>query len=261
MTADRGSHERPDEGRDFCGTPVRMVLEHLRAHTAPGTLDAVLAASGDPRPLPTLLDDTTWSSYADFRRLLEAAAAALGDPRGLDVVGRSAPVLSGSGAAHIELLQELGSPAALYSTVDQSARSLSAVYDAWSEELGSTAWCVHHRARPGFAPFPEYCGLVAGLLSLTPRLFGYPTADVTETACQCDGAPECSFEVRWIAPSDADQRAEYFEQRSRVLDARLTALHHTVTDLVSASDVEGVLERLVAESARAVPAPAHVLTV
>lgn len=236
-----------------------MLVEHLREHAPEGTLEAVLAEAGDTRELRELLDDGAWSSYAVFRRFLEAAARALGGAAALVEVGRHAPLIPPTSAQRTEMLQALGSPAALYETIDASGKGLTAIVDAWPEEVDETCWIVHQRIHPGFEAFPEYCALVSGLIAMTPMLFGFPAGDVVETECECLGAPQCSIEVRWQPVTDTARRAEYFEKRAELLEARLVALQGTVNDLVSADSVEGVLRRVIMEAGRAVPAPGHVL--
>ena len=139
-----------------------MVLEHLRACAEPGALERVLAESHDHRSLATLFDDGSWCSYPVFRRFLEAAARELGGVERLKEVGRQTPLIPPSIAQHTELLQALGSPASLYETVNASGKGLTAIFDAWPEEVDETCWIVHHRVQEGFAPFPEYCAFVAG---------------------------------------------------------------------------------------------------
>ncbi len=246
-------------GRHFSGTPTRMLIEHLRDRAPEGTLDRVLAEADDHRPLTELLDDGAWSTYPAFRNLLEVAGRVLGGIEHLAEVGRHAPLIPPTSAQRTEILQALGSPAALYQTVDASGKGLTAIVDAWGVEVDATSWIVHQKIHEGFEPFPEYCAFVSGMIAMTPMLFGFPAGDVVETECECDGASQCSIQVRWQPVTDTARRAEYFEKRAELLEARLEALHGTVNDLVSADSVQAVLHRIVTEVARAVPAPGHIL--
>ena len=250
-----------EAGRHFSGTPTRLVAEYLRAHAPLGTLEAVLSQADDRRELRDVLDDGAWSSYGIFRPFLEAAARALGGIEHLIDVGRNAPLVPPTSAQRTDMLQSLGSPAALYASVDASGKGLTAVVDAWSEPVDDTTWIVYQQMHPGFDPFPEYCAFVCGLIAMTPMLFGYAAGEVVETECQCRGDARCVLVVRWQPTDDTARRAEYFEKRTEVLDAQLAAMRATVNDLVSADAVDDVLRRIVAEAARAVPAPAHVLAV
>ena len=250
-----------EAGRHFSGTPTRLVAEYLRAHAPIGTLEAVLAEADDQRELRDVLDDGAWSSYGIFRPFLEAAARALGGIEHLIDVGRNAPLVPPTSAQRTDMLQALGSPAALYASVDASGKGLTAVVDAWSEPVDDTTWVVYQRMHAGFEPFPEYCAFVSGLIAMTPMLFGYAAGEVVESECQCRGDERCAMVVHWQPTDDTARRAEYFEKRTELLDAQLAAMRATVNDLVSADAVGDVLRRIVTEAARAVPAPAHVLAV
>ena len=111
----------------------------------------------------------------------------------------------------------------------------------------------------GFEAIPEYCSLLAGLLAMPPRLFGYSPAEVVEEQCQADGADACHFRVQWQETEDPGLRADHFENLARGLEMRLDALRRTVADIVSAESIDSVLTRLVATVAHTVVAPAHVL--
>ena len=78
----------------FSGINTRLIVEYLLDKMAPGTLEAVLEAAGETRPLDVLCDDASWSSYDQMRRLLEATGVALGGPRSLVPVGRDARIAS-----------------------------------------------------------------------------------------------------------------------------------------------------------------------
>ena len=250
-----------EAGRHFSGTPTRLVAEYVRAHAPAGTLEAVLAEANDRRELRDVLDDGAWSPYDTFRSFLEAAGRALGGIEQLTEVGRAAPLVPPTSAQRTEMLQALGSPAALYASVDASGKGLTAVVDATSEPVDDTTWIVYQRMHAGFEPFPEYCAFVSGIIAMTPMLFGYAAGEVVETECQCRGDDRCALVVHWQPTDDTARRAEYFEKRAELLDAQLAAMRATVNDLVSADAVDDVLRRIVAEAARAVPAPAHVLVV
>ncbi|HLY82401.1 MAG TPA: EAL domain-containing protein [Acidimicrobiales bacterium] len=251
----------PAAGRHFAGVNMRLLTRYLTAHTRPGTLEDVLRHAGETRDPGELDDDMMWSSYDQFRRMLEAAAAVLGGPSGLAAVGANSPIDSGSRPGVTEMLQAQGSPAAMYAGARLGSAGLFTVVDVDSEEAGPNEWVIRCRFKDGFEPFKEFCWFNAGLWALGPRMFGLPAGEVTEEECQCEGAPACSFRARWQATEDPAQRAEYFELRNQLLEARLEALQRTVADLVSDDDLEDVLRRIVASAARAVRAPSYVLAI
>jgi hypothetical protein len=236
-----------------------MLVEFLRERMPAGTLDRVLAAAGEARDLDVLLDDGSWSSYDEWRRLLEAAGRELGGPGQLDRVSAEAPLDAGT-PEFTEMLQALGSPGVVFEQIVQgSGGGMTTISVVEGEEVTPNEWLIRQRFVEGLGAFPEYCAWSAGLLSVTPRLFGFADVEVVEEACELDGAPMCRFRVRWGDSDEVARRAEYFETRARLLESRLESLQRTVADLVSAEDVHRVLAQIVESASRALRAPAHVL--
>ncbi len=207
-----------------------------------------------------LCDDSSWSSYDQFRRLLEAAAAVLGSAERLSGVGLSS-FANLATPDYTAMLQSLGSPAALYREVASAGAAIATIVLQRGQEVGPTEWLLSTRMAPGFEPFKAWCWYGMGLIAVTPVLFGFPPGEVVEEACQCDGAPECVVRVRWEVTDDAERRAEYWQVRSQLLEGRIENLERTVGDLVSGDDLEAVLPRIIEAAARAVRAPGFVLAV
>ncbi len=244
----------------FSGLNTRLIVEYLRDEMPPGTLDSVLGAAGETRSMDVLLDDASWSSYGQVRSLLEAAGVVMGGPRSLAPIGRDANMLSDSAPEVLESVRALGSTAALYAaSAEGGDGGLVGVGKSEGWELGPHEWMLSQQFFAGFEAFPEYCSLLSGLLSMPPRLFGYPPAEVVEEQCQVDGAAACLFHVRWDETDDPGRRADYFEHRVQGLEMRLDALRRTVADIVSAETIDSVLTRLVATVAHTVVAPAYLL--
>jgi diguanylate cyclase (GGDEF)-like protein len=245
-------------GRDFTGSNTRWLVAYLRNHMPTGTLDAVLQAAGERRTPEQLSDEATWSTYDEFRAMLEATAVALGGVEVLTAIGlHSFEALAIPDYA--EMLQALGSPAALYAELSTATDAIYPIVEVSSEEATATEWIVRCRLRDGREPFKAFCWYVRGLLGVTPRLFGFPAAEIVEDECACSGAAACVFHIRWEPIEEPLRRAEYWETRSVVLEARLDALQRTVADLVSGDELPGVLSRIVSSAARAVQAPCFVL--
>ena len=205
---------------------TKYVVDYFRTHR-PGALDLVLARAEESRGADALADEATWSSYDQLRRLLVAASDVLGGAGRLNEFGPSAmqtisaPDLTSS-------LQDLGSPSLLYSSIGSAADALSTIVDMSSEEISPTEWIVTSRFCEGFDPFPEFCALAAGLISVPPMLFGLDPAEVVEELCQANGAGACRFRVRWRTVEGWAQRAEYLRVRLEVAEARLRAIQSTV---------------------------------
>jgi diguanylate cyclase (GGDEF)-like protein len=248
----------PRSGRQFTGSNTRWVVAYLRNHMPSGSLEAVLDRAGEPRSPELLSDEATWSTYEQFRSLLEATAETLGGVDQLRAIGlHSFEAMAIPDYA--EMLQALGSPAALYASLPMTTDAIYPIVAVQSEEVGPTEWLIRYRLTGGHEPFKAFCRYAAGVLGVTPRLFGFPPAEVVEEGCACEDGPECVFRIRWEPIEEPVRRAEYWETRSVVLEARLEALHRTVADLVSGGDLEHVLSRIVSSAARAVQAPCFVL--
>jgi GGDEF domain-containing protein len=250
----------PPPERHFSGTNTKWLIGYLRAHARRGTVEDVLLRAGETRPAEELADDTTWSSYTQFRRLLESAGDVLGGLEHLTSVGLDTFATLAT-PDYTAMLQSLGSPAALYADIGSAATSLSSVVEIEGEEVGETEWLVQQRFRPGFHPYRAYCCYTVGLIAVTPRLFGFPPAEVVEEACACDGAPACIFRLRWEVIDEPVRRAEYWETRAHVLEGRLESVQHTVSELVWGGELDDVLSGIVSDAARAVRAPRYVLAV
>jgi hypothetical protein len=250
--------ESPD--RDFSGVLTQYVIDYLVNEMPAGTLERVLRSAGETRPADVLGDTGTWSSYAQFRALLESTGAAIGGPSALTLVGRQvfgtirSPDLA-------EALVALGSPAAVFEAIADFAESTTPVVELTTKEIAPTEFLVQHRMKEGHRPFPELCALEIGLLATLPTMFGHPEADFVHEACQCDGAPACRFRLRWESTDENVAKAATAEIRARLSQARLEELQRTVAELVSGDGLESVLRRVVAAAGRAVQALSYVLDV
>jgi diguanylate cyclase (GGDEF)-like protein len=249
----------PAAGRHFSGTNTQFIIKYLRTRTPPGTVERVLKRAGERRSADLLVDAVTWSSYSEFRNLLVACAAELGEDA-LVAIGLDA-FADVSVPDATAMLQGLGSPSSLYADIGPAAASLAPVATLNSEEQGPNEWLMIQRFKYGLEPFPEWCRYSVGLLSVAPRLFGYPPALVIEEECECLGAPACRFRVTWQPTDEPTRRAEQLEVQVQVLRGSLEALQVTVGDLVSGEDLEEVLARIITSAARAVRAPGFVLAI
>src|ERR1700722_10997269 len=100
----------PPLERDFPGMGTQYLVGFLRAHAHPGALGEVLRLAEETRSADELADDRTWSSYAQFRRLFEAAGVVLAGQRRLADVGLGAWDLGPtSNPEWLEMLRTLGS--------------------------------------------------------------------------------------------------------------------------------------------------------
>ena len=242
--------------RHFAGVTTHYLLAFLQTRLSADALATVFERAGETRPIDELMDDTSWSSYPQMRRLLEASAEALGGSAELRRVAGSLTVAMPDFA---DMITSLGSPSVLFEGLTALSAHFSPILQMSANEVGPGDWVCTQRLEEGFEPFREYCDFTRGLLGVVPNIFGHGTGDVVEDACACNGAPECRFRVRWNVEHDQTRLAEHYQLRTELLEARLEALHRVVGDLVSGDDLEAVLGRIVASAAKAVSAPAYIL--
>jgi diguanylate cyclase (GGDEF)-like protein len=251
-----GDAELPP-GLHFAGVNTRLLLRYLREQESPGAVERVLRDAGETRTEEELVDNATWSSYDQFRRLLEVTANAYG---GITTLQRAASggLTDGSQAEMTAMLQSLGTPSALLAMLSEAGGAgLAPVLSFEGEEAGPTEWLIRERFAEGFEPYRAYCAWASGLYTNIPTLFGL-RAEVVKEACACDGAPACVYRLRWF-PDEASVLAESFEARIQVLNARLEGLQQMVGELVSDDDLERVLTRIVVSAARTMSTPVFVL--
>jgi diguanylate cyclase (GGDEF)-like protein len=239
------------------GTNTRALLELVQDRMSRAAAEELLRDAGEPRSLETLLDDSTWSTYEQFRGLLEAAARALGMGTLRDLA--KSPVLD-SAVDQSQTAALVGSPATLFADMCALGASAITPIDCQTgRELGPGQWLLENRLIEGFEPFREYCAFRAGLCALLPKLVGASIGDVTEETCQCDGADACTYRVRWSETDDPVRRADYYRGRYELELEHLATFQRTVRDMASADDLDAVLGRLVESVAHVIDAPVFVL--
>jgi diguanylate cyclase (GGDEF)-like protein len=252
----------PAGGRDVSNTAVRILVEHLDAVGGADLVRRAFADAGELRPLPILVDDTEWSSYAEFRRILESAARALGGVEALHRVGFERPELDGGAMPmHTGELQALEDPKVLLSQVASGHNLLLPMAENEGEDAGPDAWLSRQRLRPEFEPYPELCAYTVGIAPMAPLLFGYPAATASEITCQLRGDEWCTTHIRWEPPDERQRTIDVLRMRLRVNQQQLDDFRATVTDLVRASDVEAVLEHILRAAAGTTRATGFVLAI
>jgi diguanylate cyclase (GGDEF)-like protein len=227
---------------------VGSLLEQLSADEAAD----VLVRAGEARSLADLNQSTTWSSYDQFRRLLEESKIALGNN-----LGKRAALV----AEHSEIsgtIQGLGSPREVLANTT-GTNALVPIRRYRTNEIATNEWILYESFDEGFEPYVEFCEFSAAQYALIPLFFGLPEAHVVEETCECRGDATCTFRIRWDEIDPAQSRVEYLEMRTQVLEARLEQLQGMVTDLASNERYEDVLQGIVASSMRSVGASEAIL--
>jgi diguanylate cyclase (GGDEF)-like protein len=248
----------PNSGRDFAGAYVGVLISYLRDRAPAGALETVLAVAGETRSVEEIVDPSVWSTYWEFRRLLEATTEVLGFDA-LEAAG-ALTANAGDNPGGVAMILSFGTPGPALAEFGQLGATLAPIVDMESRQTGSTEWTVTMRFKDGYEPFPAFCKFTLSLLSAVPRLFGYESVSTAVESCQCDGAHSCVGRVRW---EDTDHIDEIDHECNRALlaEARLEGLQSTLTDLLFGQGIAYVLPRIVAAAARAVPASSYVLAI
>jgi diguanylate cyclase (GGDEF)-like protein len=250
----------PDE-RDVGDPLTQFLVEYLQGNTPEGTLDEVYRLVEVSRQAARRNGADAWTPYAERRSLLESAAVVLGGgPETLTEVGRCVfdtirrPEL-------LELLQVMGSPAAVYAALPNFLDLYAPAFTMATEQLGPNECRVQMQMRPPNAPFRELCAFGLGLASTLPELFGFSVADIEHETCECDGDPCCSARFHWDAAEGREAEARRADMKIRLLEARLAELQSTVAELGSGDGLQHVLTRVMTGATRAVEAPKFVLDI
>jgi hypothetical protein len=208
-----------NSGRDFSGSYVGLLIAYLRDKTPADKLDEILAAAGETRPVEQIVDPSVWSSYWQFRRLLEATSQVLG-PGALVVAGRKAGDVSDfPGAA--DMIRSFGSPGAAMAELGKLNSGFTPVTDVQTQETGPNEWTTTLRLNEGYEPFPEFCEFALAMITALPAIFGYRSTSAVDESCQCDGDDACVQRVRWEDADEPERSAEQEHYLAQLAEARL----------------------------------------
>src|ERR1019366_1145364 len=213
--------------RDVSGVAIQYLISYLETCEPAGALEQILREAGETRSPTTLRAATTWSSYAQFRRLLEATGNVLDGLTTLSHVSDQVFDLNQSPELS-ESLSSLRSLAEVYASLPALMESTIPMVEMLTENVGTNECRIRLRFTEGREPYPESCAYQMGLLATMPRVFGTSDAEIFIEACQCEGAPYCQALLRW-APTDlVAARVTRAEIRTRLIQARLQGLQRTV---------------------------------
>jgi diguanylate cyclase (GGDEF)-like protein len=246
----------PTAEHHISGLYVTMLLDSLAVQISTAEIRDLLARAGESRSLEELNTSASWSSYEEFKRLLQEAKLTLDSLPDVAVVGPASRVTLESEIAGT--IQAFGSPAAVLAT-NTGTNPLLPIRRYETTELGPNEWTIRERFVDGFGPYPEFCEFVAQQFRMIPLFFGLPEAEVIEEECQCRGDGACLYRMRWADVDEATSRAEYLEVRAQQLEARLEQLQDMITDLASNERYEDILQGIVASTMTAIFASGTVL--
>jgi diguanylate cyclase (GGDEF)-like protein len=252
------STAHPDPGgKVFAGVYARGLLAHLLDSGGPDAVARVLSAAGESRSAQELSLEITWSTYAQIRALLEAAATELGGPEHLVEAGRRM-IEPATQDANLTVVTGQ-SPDAIFEKLSLALIITCPIIEAQATKVGENEWLVSQSFVAPVESFEAFCALQAGGYSLLPVIYGLPMAEVSEEQCRAQGAPCCLFRVRWRSVDPGTRLVSLLQAQVRGLETWLSEFEQTVTNLVSSQDLTAVLAQSFAAACRAVHAVGCVL--
>jgi hypothetical protein len=212
------------------------IMGALEKRLSADDMHEFLGEAGETRSVEDLRDLASWTSFSQFKCLLQRASPLLDTPFqafGVDVDGSSATVVA-------EIMQAFDSPGAVFRAGD-GTNPMVPMRRYEITELGPNEWTIREWFIDGFVPYPEFCAFFAGLYAGIPTYFGFPVAEVIEEKCQCRGDSACLFRLRWEEGDDGTSRRQHHDVHTKLLEVRFDQLKHMITDLASNERYEDVL--------------------
>ena len=228
------------------GVYTKLLMEFLVETMPSDQIEELLRRAGESRGLEELADASSWSSYLQFKRLLEERSR-------LDATSlyEQSELLSDwlrtwelSQAA-----QTLDSPGTLLAS-GSDLNPLVPIRRYDKTEVAPNEWTIREWFEPGYAPFPEFCDFAAVQYALVPVVFNLPPGEVIEEECQCRGDATCLFRLRWQHHDTELLRADHYRMRAELFEARLEQIQDMIADLASTERYEDVLQGFVSSSLR-----------
>jgi diguanylate cyclase (GGDEF)-like protein len=233
------------------GIYTMAIMDSLEKKLSADELRDFLARAGETRSVEELRDLASWTSFDQFKRLLQEA------PRSLDSPFQTAGVDGLSATVVAEIMQAFDSPGAVL-RAGESTNPMVPMRRYKTTELAPNEWLMREWFIDGYVPYPEFCSFVAGLYAGIPMYFGFPPAEVVEEECQCRGDSACLFRLRWEEGREGTSRAQH-DVHTKLLEARFDQLKQMITDLASNERYEDVLQGIVRSTMRAVIAGGAIL--
>ena len=251
------------EPRETSGATTNLLLRYVRELGGEQAVAEMLALSGVPHTVTSLQDTSTWVSYDTRLRLFEAATTVLKDPRTAFEVGATG-LRHGVHPAIVPLLRAFGSPREVFRQLPLTVPKFTTTSTMDAVESTETSATIRYRLHAGFAPSRLDCEYAQGLFSAVPCMFGLPRAQVEHHECASDGYPACLYRVTWTARRrwySVIGRRRADQVAVAALHAQLAEFQQAAADLVSSSDIDEVLDRIVGRAAAAILAPSYLLVV
>jgi diguanylate cyclase (GGDEF)-like protein len=228
------------------GVYTKMLVEFLAETMPADRIHQLLKKAGESRSIDELGTASSWSSYHQFRRLLEERAR-LDSTTLYDQAGIMSRWLGTHEVS--QTARTLESPGKILA-ISSEDNPLMPIRHCEKIEVAPNEWTMREWFADGYAPYPEFCDLAAVQYALIPTVFNLPLGEVTEEECQCRGDATCLFRLRWENRRDSS-KADNYRVRSELLETRLAQIHEMIADLATNERYEDVLQGLVGSSLRA----------
>ena len=233
-----------------------ILMASLEARLTAGALRALLQRAGETRSVEELKEIGSWTTFDQFKLLLQEAARSLD----LEFLANGT-FLSSESVKNFDMaetIQAFDSPGAVLRG-GEGINPLLPMRRYEMTEIGQTEWTIREWFVDGFAPYPEFCAFFAGQYAKIPMYLGLSAAEVVEEQCQSRGDDACLFRMRWEEREEGASREQYHEMHAQLLEARLEQLKRMITDLASNGRYEDVLQGIVGSARRAILASAAVM--
>lgn len=239
---------------------VASLLGFLEAAVGRHSVGALLAHLPGSPTVASLTRHDRWFSRQEFAELVALAEQITNDDR----IGRQVGYISYRAvlnSPNADLLRSLGSvheamvAMADYSSKMSTGRRFEA---ARTSEHVVTITGVYDA---GVTPHQYSCDVVAGFFAALPGLFDCGGTAV-EVECQGRGDPRCVYRVSWFPDPDTTDRriGEGVVPGISSLEL-MEGYHHAAAELVKATDVNDVLDRVVRQVSSTVKAPSFLISV
>ena len=224
----------------------------------PGAAERVLARGRRDPQRRRAVDIATWSSYDQFRRLLEVTARLVRRQRRADArrrrrLDRSVDARDDRDAAVARLARS-----AARDDHRVGRRGLAPVIALEGNEVGADRVGRARMVRRRLRAVPRILRVGGRALLEHPEAVRPARRSRAKKRARATARPRASTASAG-SPTTPASTPTYFEARIQILTARLEGLQQTVGDLVSDDDLERVLTRIVVSAARTMSAPIFVL--
>jgi len=144
------------------GIYTMAIMDSLEKRLPADALRDFLARAGETRSVEDLRDLASWTSFDQFKRLLQEASR-LSDSlfHTSDVENDDDDVDASSATVVAEIMQAFDSPGAMLRAGENNPMMPMRRYEI--TERASNEWLMREWFIDGFAPYPEFCSFSAGL--------------------------------------------------------------------------------------------------